>query len=230
MHDKLIRVRDCGSILVTSPAQLKAILLSYVSTVHDIGKVDQVDKVEVDLEKVDYWERGLLGTWTWEGGLLGRWIIGKMDLYCYRSISNTLFTFFLLFMFVTFPLLIMFVTFPVCQLKKPLRIALHLLHLLAPDETLVTRANGLKVKGLSEKESKELLDDKLKELREELSMTSHVIQLFRTSTLSKSFLAVDSDGPFVVVIWSISHLTLSSFPPKHNSHGRSGHDLASVAK
>jgi hypothetical protein len=94
MHDKLIRVRDCGSILVTSPAQLKAILLSYVSTVHDIGKVDQVDKVEVDLEKVDYWERGLLGTWTWEGGLLGRWIIGKMDLYCYRSISNTLFTFF----------------------------------------------------------------------------------------------------------------------------------------
>ena len=88
-------------------------------------------------------------------------------------------------MFVTFPLLIMFVTFPVCQMKKPLRIALHLLHLLAPDETLVTRANGLKVKGLSEKESKELLDDKLKELREELSMTSHVIQLFRQSTLSK---------------------------------------------
>ena len=115
MHDKLIRVRDCGSILVTSPAQLKAILLSYVSTVHDIGKVDQVDKVEVDLEKVDYWERGLLGRWT-----------------CTATVQSLIrcSLFFLLFMFVTFPLLIMFVTFPVCQLKKPLRIALHLLHLL----------------------------------------------------------------------------------------------------
>jgi hypothetical protein len=44
--------------------------------VHDIGKVDQVDKVEVDLEKVDYWEGGLLGTWSfgnvdyWEDGLV----------------------------------------------------------------------------------------------------------------------------------------------------------------
>ena len=38
MHDKLIRVRDCGSILVTSPAQLKGLLLSYVSTVHDIDE------------------------------------------------------------------------------------------------------------------------------------------------------------------------------------------------
>ena len=38
MHDKLIRVRDCGSILVTSPAQLKGLLLSCVSTVHDIDE------------------------------------------------------------------------------------------------------------------------------------------------------------------------------------------------
>ena len=125
-------------------------------------------------------------------------------------------------MFVTFPLLIMFVTFPVCQMK--LRIALHLLHLLAPDETLVTRANGLKVKGLSEKESKELLDDKLKELREELSMTSHVIQLFRQSTLVRFLFVFLCNTSCMSLIFSFFSYFIMQ------DHGRSRHDFASVAK
>ena len=38
MYQKLLRVRNNGSILVTSPTQLKGILLSYVSTVHEIDE------------------------------------------------------------------------------------------------------------------------------------------------------------------------------------------------